>query len=95
MKRHVIEGFDWNKAFLDKIADEKISILTKTILNIMSNFIPNDIVTIDNRYPPWINNKIKSLIKNRTESFKNCMKSNSPGSIRHFEQMQVAVRKII
>ena len=36
-----IQGFDWDKAFLDKSTKEKASILTKTILNIMSNFIPN------------------------------------------------------
>ena len=29
--------FDWDKAFLGKNVDEKTSILTKTILNIMSN----------------------------------------------------------
>ena len=58
-----IESFDWVKAFLDKSFDEKISILKKTILNIMSNFVTNETVTTDDRYPPWINNKIKSLIK--------------------------------
>ena len=58
-----IEGFDWDKTFSDKSADEKASILTKAILNIIINFIPNEIVTIDNKNPPWINNKIKSLIK--------------------------------
>ena len=63
-----------DKAFLDKSTDEKASILTKAILNIMSNFIPNEIVTIDDRDPPWINNKIKSLIKNKTECFQNCVK---------------------
>ena len=30
----------------------------------MSNFVPNEMVTIDDRDPPWINNKIKSFIKN-------------------------------
>ena len=90
-----IQGFDWDKAFLDKSAEEKASILTKTILNIMSNFIPNEIVTIDDRDPPWINNKIKSLIKNITEYFKNCVKPNNPDSIRHFEQMQDTLRKSI
>ena len=53
----------------------------------MSNFIPNEIVTIDDRDPPWIDNKIRSLIKNKTEYFKNCVKPNNPESIRHFEQM--------
>ena len=90
-----IQGFDWVKAFLDKSTDEKASILTKAILNIMSNFIPNEIVTIDDRDPPWINNKIKSLIKNKTEYFKNCVKPNNPESIRHFEQMQDTLRKSI
>ena len=51
----VTEGIDWNKAFLDKKADEKASILTKTISNIMSNFTSNEKVTIDDRDPPWIN----------------------------------------
>ena len=58
-----IEGFDWDKAFSYKSVDEKASILTKAIFNVISNFIPNKIVTIDHRDPPWINNKIRSLIK--------------------------------
>ena len=61
----------------------------------MSNFIPNEIVTIDNRDPPWINNKIKSSIKNKTEYFKICVKPNNPESIRHFEQMQDTLQKSI
>ena len=55
-----IQGFHWDKAFLDKSTEEKASILTKIILNILRNFIPNEIVTTDDRDPPWINNKIKS-----------------------------------
>ena len=59
-----MEGFEWDKAFSNKSVDEKVSILTKAILNIMSDFIPYEIVTIDDKDPPWINNKIKSLIRN-------------------------------
>ena len=73
------KAFNWDKAFLGKSAKEKPSIFTKTLLNIMSNFIPNEIVTIDDRDPPWINNKIISLIKNKTGYFKNCVKPNNPG----------------
>ena len=62
-----IQGFDWDKAFLDKSTEEKASILTKTILNIMSNFILNEIVTIDDRDAPWILKKNNFLIKNKTE----------------------------
>ena len=56
-----IHSFDWDKAFLDKSTEEKVSILTKIILSIMSNFIPDEIVTTGDRDPPWINNKMKSL----------------------------------
>ena len=44
-----IQSFDWDATFLDKSTEEKASILTKIILNIISNFIPNEIVTIDDR----------------------------------------------
>ena len=88
-----IQGFDWDKEFLDRSAEEKAFILTKTLLNIISNFIPNEIVTIDDRGPPWIKNKIKSFKK--TEYFKNCVKPNNPDSIRHFEQMQDTLRTSI
>ena len=37
-----MEGFDWDNGFSDKSTDEKASILTKAILNIISNFIPNE-----------------------------------------------------
>ena len=90
-----IQGFDWDKAFLDKSTEEKASILTKTILNIMSNFIPNEVVTTGNRDSPWINNKIKSLIKNKNEYFKNCVKPNNSGSVRYFEHIQGTFRTSI
>ena len=44
-----IWSFDWNKEFLDKSADEQVSILTKTTLNIMGNFISSEIITSDGR----------------------------------------------
>ena len=83
-----VQGFDWDNAFLDKSTEQKASILIKTILNIMSNFIPNKIITMFDRDPAWINNKIKSLIKNKNEYFNNCVKPNNSESIRHFEQIQ-------
>ena len=33
------EGFYWDKAFLEKSANEKTFILTKAVLRIISNFI--------------------------------------------------------
>ena len=61
----------------------------------MSNYIPNEIITIDDKDPPWINNKIKSLIKHKTEYFKNCYKTKDSASIRHLEHMQDSLRRNI
>ena len=47
-----IERFDWDNAFLGKNVNEKASILTKVILNIMSNYIPNETIIIDDKDPP-------------------------------------------
>ena len=48
----------------------------------MSNFIPNETVTMKDGDPPWINNKIKSSIKNETEYLKNFLKPINPVSIK-------------
>ena len=84
-----------DKAFSDKSADEEAFILTKTIFNIMCNFIPKEIVTIHDRDSLCINNKIKSFIKNESEYFDNCVKPNNPDSRRHFEEIQDTLRKKI
>ena len=40
----------------------QVKILNDTITNVFSNFVPNKILTIDDRDPPWVNELIKSKI---------------------------------
>ena len=40
-----LESFDWKNAFSNCNPNEQVSALTKTLLNIMSNFIPNETKT--------------------------------------------------
>ena len=40
----------------------KVDTFNKTILNILSNFIPHETITFDDRDLPWFKKKIKSLI---------------------------------
>ena len=35
-------------------------IFNKTILNVLSNFIPHEVIVCDVKDPPWFNRKIKS-----------------------------------
>ena len=42
--------------------DEKIYFFTKTLLNIIQNFISHETITCDGSDPSWINKEIKKLM---------------------------------
>ena len=60
-----IDQFDWINLFLDKNINEQVILFNRTILNIFHNFIPNKIILCDDRDPPWMNEKIKQLIRKK------------------------------
>ena len=53
-------------------------LFNETLLNIMSNFIPNKLMIFDDKEPRWIDRKIKNLIKHKNQIYKdtNCRKRN-------------------
>ena len=57
--KRAINSFDWEKAFSNIDVDKTISIFNQTIINILCNFIPHEIVLFDDRDPPWVNKEIK------------------------------------
>ena len=40
-----------------------IHLFNNTIKNIISNYIPHEMITCDDRETPWISSKIKQLIQ--------------------------------
>ena len=75
--KKVIDNFDWKKASEGCDPNEKIDILSRTVFNIMNNFIPNETILIDDRDSPWISKKIKSLILEKNLGFKKHFKTNN------------------
>ena len=71
-----IEMFDWDKAFTNSNVN-MVDICTKTIQNILSNFISYQTVTIDDKDPPWFNAKIKSLLQKQNKIYKNLRKDRN------------------
>ena len=67
--RRSINKFDWDRAFANKHVDEKVLIFNKTFLNILSNFIPHEVIVCDDKDPPWFNGKIKSLINEKLRTY--------------------------
>ena len=66
-----INEFNWQRAFLNPNLNEKLDIFNSTILNILSNFIPREVVVCDDKDPPWCNKKIRALIQGKNAAFKN------------------------
>ena len=56
--------------------NEQVILFNRTISNILHNFILNKIILCDDRDPPWMNDRIKHLIKKKKE-FQKHKKSNT------------------
>ena len=74
-----ISNFNWEKAFSNTNINEKVSLFNKTILNILNNYIPHETIICEEKYPPWLNSRIKLLIENKNKTRKSYQrfKSNS------------------
>ena len=55
--------FDWDR--------------NKTILNILSNFIPHETLTIDDKDPPWFTKKIKNITQEKNNVYKSYRNSKN------------------
>ena len=58
-----VHELTWQRALSNLNINEIVSFFNKTILNIVSNFIPHEIIICDDRDPPWINTRIKKAYK--------------------------------
>ena len=65
-----IDQFDWLRVLSNVNVDEKVYFFTKTLLNIIQNFIPHETIICDDRDPPWINKGMKKLMIEKNLAFK-------------------------
>ena len=68
--QQAIREFTWQRAFHRKNINAKVAILNNTINNVLSNFIPHETITCDDKKPPWLNKNIINLIKNKNIYYK-------------------------
>ena len=45
--------------FANETVHQQVNLLNDIILNVFTNFVPNKVITFDDRDPPWINDNIK------------------------------------
>ena len=65
--KYSISNFNWSKAFENLSVDGKVKHLNKTLINIFRNYIPNKKIKCDYCQPHWINDTIKSSLKQRSK----------------------------
>ena len=68
--KKVISNFDWNKEFENLSLGDRVEFLSKSLLNIFRNYIPNKKVKCDYRQLPWITDSIKKSLKERCKLIK-------------------------
>ena len=49
----------------------QVHFFTRTLLNIFSNFIPNEVVRVIPKDPPWITRRLTSMLKKQNRLYKN------------------------
>ena len=81
--------FDWDRAFVNINVNEKVFILNKTNVNILSNFIPHEILTIDDKDPPWFIKKIKNIIQEKNNVYKSYQNSKSNSNTYYLTRLKV------
>ena len=65
---------------------DMIHLFNRTIKNILHNFILHEIITCDDRNPPWINCSIKRLIQDKNDAYNRFKRSNN--NSQYFENFQ-------
>ena len=58
-----LQNVDWHRLFANKTVHQQVNLLNDIILNVFTNFVPNKVITCDDRDPPWINDNIKNKIR--------------------------------
>ena len=67
---NAIDGFDWENAFWNVNVHTQVKLFNETLSNIFINFVPNKLITVDNRNPPWATERIKKLLIDKSILYK-------------------------
>ena len=52
--KQALMQINWQNLFLNKDVHQQVRTLNDIVIKVFSNFVPNEIVTFDDRDPPWM-----------------------------------------
>ena len=64
LEKHLIQliGKDY---LINQTLTKQVAAFNETILNVFRNYVPNKYITIDDKDPAWINENVKTKIKEK------------------------------
>ena len=68
--RKAILAVNWEILFFSESVHQQVSIFNNTLMNIFSNYIPNKFVSIGDKDPPWMTERIKNKIFEKSFIYK-------------------------
>ena len=94
--RQEICEFPWDNGFANINVNEQVQLFTQTIEDIISNYIPHEIITSDDSNPPWIDEKIKKLILHKNRAFSAYSRDrNNTDLFNKFKSLQAHLKTTI
>ena len=73
-----------------------MQLFTQTIQNIISNYIPHETITCDDRNPPWIDEKIKKLVLHKNRAYNEYSRDkNNTDLLNKFQSLQAHLKTSI
>ena len=68
--RKALDLVNWERLLDQKDNNTQLAAFNETILNVFRNYVPNKYITADDKNPVWINETIKSKLKQEMNSTK-------------------------
>ena len=75
MLNNAIVNFDREKAFSNINVHTQVKLFNEIVTNIFTNFVPNKLITVDDRDRPLVAEKIKKLLKDESKLYKQYIKN--------------------
>ena len=68
--RKALDLVNWERLLDQKDNNTQLAAFNEIILNVFRNYVPNKYITADDKNPVWINETIKSKLKQKMNSTK-------------------------
>ena len=86
--KKAIKLFDWESSPNNLDVKDQVSVFNETVMKIMPNFVPNELITCDDGDPPWMNRYKKNLTAVRNDFHKKFGNPGNPGNLLMFKNLQ-------